>query len=174
MFIKSNINYRYNRDFVFDEYIYGQGHGSSSKLKMGFFKGARNGCGWIATYNATKMLGASVQPSEIIKIFEGFNPLRLGFLGISPLTIIVFLITMGYRVRLSFNPNRFDEIAKNSRANIMFYKFGLRGHFFAFDWDGDLFKAYNVYNSQKAVRTFSSIRTYMRKKGWLYLLISIS
>jgi hypothetical protein len=141
---------------------------------MGFFKGSHNGCGWIATFNATKMLGAKIHPSQIIKKFESLNPLRLGFLGIHPLTIITFFHTRGNKVRLSFNPNKFDEVAKKNKANIIFYLYDIRGHFFAFNWDDEIFKAFNVFNNQKSIRTFSSIKTYIRKKGWFYILISIS
>lgn len=143
-------------------------------MKLGFFNGSHNGCGWIATFNATKMLGATVHPSQIIKKFENLNPLRLGFLGIHPLTIIAFFHIRGYKVTLSFNPNKFDEIAKKNKANIVFYLYNIRGHFFAFNWDDEIFKAYNIFNNQKSIRTFSSIKTFIRKKGWFYLLISIS
>ncbi|KAF0092328.1 MAG: hypothetical protein FD141_512 [Fusobacteria bacterium] len=96
-------------------------------MKLGFFHGSHNGCGWIATFNAIKMLGF-----------------------------------------------KFNEIAKKNKANIIFYLYNIRGHFFAFNWDDEIFKAYNIFNNQKALRTFPSIKSYIKKQGWFYLLISIS
>lgn len=170
---RRNRNLTHNRSYVFDSYIFGQGHGDASLLKLGFFKASHNGCGWVAIYNCCRMLGLNVQPYEIIDFLESINPLRIGFLGVHLLSLTIFFIKRGFKVRLTLRRSKFDERARGSQANVLFCLSGLKGHYFAFNHDGSYYRAYNVWNGQNEIRSFLSINRFIKKKGWFFILLSI-
>lgn len=62
-----------------------------------------NGCGWIAAYNALKILGASLPPWQIINGLEPGAVLR-GYLGLSPFFLTRYLKDQGLTSRLWLLP----------------------------------------------------------------------
>ena len=106
------VHYIYNRSKAISGYIYNQNTGNASKLWFGFFRSSYNGCGWIATYNATIMLGRRVAPCDIIGEYELTGAILYGVFGIQPYAVSNFFRLRGYKVTVTYNSNKFDQTAK--------------------------------------------------------------
>lgn len=73
-----------------------------------------NGCGWIAAYNALRLLERPLPPWEIIDALEPGVVLR-GYLGLSPFALRRFFKGIGFSAKLRFLPMFFSP-AKNARS----------------------------------------------------------
>ena len=60
------------------ELIYCQHDIPKEELRYGFRTSAATGCGWIATYNALRILGKRVDKRELIRYYERQLPLVHG------------------------------------------------------------------------------------------------
>ena len=171
-------HYFTNKNIKISGYIYGQEKGNVSKIRFGFSNTAHSGCGWIATYNALLMLGKRVAPCDIIYYYELTGAFCGGVLGVNPYSIITYFFYSGYKVSVTYDINKFDTIAKKSKANILVYLHSKGGHYFAFKWKGSEFMGYNVRNDDtkpyqlgKSIKAFIRSGDYWRRE---YILISIS
>lgn len=123
-----------------------------SDIRFGEGTSDNNGCGWIATYNALKMLGEDPDAAEIIKDLEQKGSLRRGTLGADPNYIGVYFRNKGYKVTYSYVEQDFEKIAGRADANIyMYLRPNISGHYVAFrpesrNVDGTV-KTYTFYNS---------------------------
>ena len=138
-------------------YIYGQNNPPYSDLQFGFFKSEYNGCGWIATYNALIMLGCQTKPADIISEYEVTGAVLYGVFGVQPYAITHYFRFRGYKVKTTYKTSKFNDVAKQHTANIIFYFFPWGAHYFATRYDGNKFLAYNFYASSKTVKTFSTL-----------------
>lgn len=98
--ITRNANLIYNSSLKFSGYIYGQANGNAAKARMGFWSGKTNGCGWIATYNALKILGKSVHPKNIIYFYECWGSILQGTFGILPDAVADYFRSQGKKVSM--------------------------------------------------------------------------
>ena len=64
-----------------DDLIYNQHDIPADKWRYGFRTSAATGCGWIATYNALRLLGYRVDIEELITWYERMLPLIHGNAG---------------------------------------------------------------------------------------------
>ena len=64
-----------------NELIYCQREIPRGELRYGFRASAETGCGWIATYNALRLLGKRADKEEIIRYYERQLPLVHGNAG---------------------------------------------------------------------------------------------
>ena len=171
-------HYFTNRNIKISGYIYGQGNGNVSKIRFGFSDTANSGCGWIATYNALLMLGKRVAPCDIIYYYELTGAFCGGVLGVNPYSIITYFFYSGYKVSVTYDINKFDTLAKKSKANILVYLHSKGGHYFAFKWQNSQFWGYNVSNRDKSSKPLGkSIKAFIRNGNYWqreYMLISIS
>lgn len=148
-----NSNYLYNKRISkgVTGYIDDQEDGIATKLRYGITGIHPLGCGWIATYNALKLLGVSMEPQDIIKEYENNGLLMYGFLGTNPLSIVHFFSNRGYDINMKIkfsdeiNPDeklikKFDDLAKLYNANILYYTHSNGGHFIAFKNSGEIFQ----------------------------------
>jgi len=170
------LHYFYNRTKTINGYIYNQNTGNASKLWFGFFKSSYNGCGWIATYNATLMLGKRVEPHDIIRHYELTGAVLYGVFGIQPYAITHFFRFKGYKVTVTYNTKKFDEIAKKNSANIIWYWHNSGAHYVALKWNGKSFIGYNTYRDSAGLDNWGkSISSRLNSKSWkATLLISVS
>ena len=53
-----------------EELIYCQRDIPQNRWRYGFRASAATGCGWIATYNALRLLGVHAEPEELIRFYE--------------------------------------------------------------------------------------------------------
>ena len=99
--------------------IYNQNHIPKNKWRYGFRSSAAVGCGWIATYNALKLLGKPQPPQKLIDYYERQLPLINGNFGTTFWGPYVYFKSQGFEPRLIMNPDKFDEYAQD--VNILFY-----------------------------------------------------
>lgn len=174
--VLSSLNYLYNRTLSFSGYIFDQTSGNASKARMGLFTGKHNGCGWIATYNALKMLSRTKHPADIIRFYETNGSLVYGALGIQPYAVAAYFKLMGYKVTITYSTAQYDAIAKKSKANIIWFWHSEGAHFVALKWNGNAFLGYNTFSGEYYPNNWgSSISKYLRKYSFSAgMLISIA
>ena len=143
---------------------------------FGFYRSSFNGCGWIATYNATIMLGKRVAPAEIIGEYELTGAVLYGTFGIQPYAITAFFQNKGYKVTTTYDSSKFDKVAKENRANIIWFWHSSGTHYVALKWDGTKFVGYNTFkNSSGSDNWGTSISAFLAKYGYTgSILISMS
>lgn len=138
----SNSNYTYNQTA---EILYKQSLGNSfinnqpatKVFKVGVTTSDNNGCGWIAIYNANKILGISVDIADIINEIDVWGVNFYGLLGINPFAIKSFYDKRGYQTKFITNTNEFEEGIKQSKVSVMAY-FSLEGgHYQAVEQYGE-------------------------------------
>ena len=171
-------NFIYNYRLYFPYYIYGQSYGNASKAKFGYFQGNYNGCGWIALYNALRMIGKPKHPSYIIYHLEHSGQFAGGAIGVMPWGIQFYLLTHGIKFIVTtgkWNIFTINSIARNAKANILLYFYsGFKAHYVAFKKSGSSFLVYNHSNRSKGTYRTKSLYSYMMQMGGIAnILISI-
>ena len=80
--------------------IYCQRDIPREELRYGFRSSAATGCGWIATYNALRLLGRRAKKEELIRYYERQLPLIHGNGGTSFWGPAAFFRHHGFRVTM--------------------------------------------------------------------------
>ncbi len=139
-----------------DTFIYNQQTPMINKYRCGVVTSRPKGCGWIATYNASKLLGYNLKPEEIIKEYEEMGIFMQGFFGVHPFAVARFFTKKGHDIDVYFGDfNDLDNLNNLSEVNIMFYDGVPTGHYAAIQYDekdknnpnDDVFEGYNVFGS---------------------------
>ncbi len=121
--------------------------------RYGFRSSAATGCGWIATYNALRLLGYRAEPESLIRMYERMLPLVHGNAGTTLPAPAVAFRSWGFPVRLVFRREEFDQAAKESHVCIVFYrwrkKWKLGAHFVTVQHTEAGFVGYNTYHNSK-------------------------
>ena len=100
--------------------IYCQRDIPKDKWRYGFRSSAATGCGWIATYNALRLMGYRAEPEALIRLYERMLPLIHGNIGTAiPAPALVFR-RWGFPVRVVCSRKIYDEAAKKSDVCIVF------------------------------------------------------
>ena len=136
-----------------DEFIYCQEDIPKQQWRYGFRSSAATGCGWIATYNALRLLGKSAEPEKLIRYYERQFPLVHGNCGTTILAPAFYFKKKGYQVDWTACTDRFDEMAKQNDVCILFYrwvkKWKYGAHFVCLHHTEKGFVAYNTYCNSK-------------------------
>ena len=162
-----------------EELIYCQRDIPKEQWRYGLRTSAATGCGWIATYNALKLLGKEETPENLIAYYERQVPVIHGNLGTMILAPAMYFKKRGYKVDWTARYDRFDQVAKDSHACILFYrwhsKWKLGAHFVALHHTPDGFIGYNTYtNSKGPDRYGQSLSAFLKQKKYFgAVLISI-
>lgn len=162
-----------------NDLIYNQNDIPKKQWRYGFRTSAATGCGWIAVYNALRLLNYRAEPEKLIRYFERQLPLIHGNAGTSILGPAIFLWQKGFRVKLTARRKNFDALAKESDVCILFYywrrKWKLGAHFVALRYADGRFVGYNTYkNSTGADHYGPSLAEFLKKrKYFLPVLICI-
>ena len=178
--ITKHANWLYNSTLKFSGYIYGQAKGNAAKARMGFRKGKDNGCGWIATYNALKILGKSIHPKHIIYFYECWGSILEGVFGVLPDAVADYFRVQGRKVSMLNLTNKgIDKKIKSSKVSILCYAHSKGMHYIAIRWTGKNFEAFNVYNDSTTSKKYKSIEQFLKdgynKKSYKAIsLIAIS
>ena len=134
-----------------NDLIYNQTKIPKEQWRYGFRTSAATGCGWIATYNALRLLGYRAEPEELIRYFEHQVPLINGNAGTFLPGPAVFFKQQGFPVEVSLRRDRFDALAKASDVCIVFYywrrKYKVGAHFVAVRHRDGKFTGYNTFRS---------------------------
>ena len=139
--------------------------------RYGLRSSAATGCGWIATYNALRILGYRVEPKELIRYYERQLPLVHGNAGTSLWATAVCFRQWGFPVTLSAKRQEFDTLAKESDACILFYrwhrKWKLGAHFVALHYTQEGFVGYNTFRNSAGPDCYgNSLNAFLKEKGY--------
>ena len=162
-----------------DGLIYNQKKIPKEQWRYGFRSSAETGCGWIATYNALRLMGYAADPEQLIRYYERQLPLVHGNLGTSLWGPALRFHQWGFPVKMTMKRKEFDSIAKESDACILFYRWRkgwkLGAHFAAFHHTDDGFIGYNTFsNSTGPDRYGTSLEAFLeRRKYFGAVLIGI-
>lgn len=151
--------------------IYNQNDIPKDELRYGFRSSAATGCGWIATYNALRILGYRAKPEELIGYYERQLPLIHGNAGTSFWGPAVRFRQWGFPVEVIADPKRYDETAKNADVCILFYhwhrKWKLGAHFVALHWLDGQFVGYNTYRNSTGPDCYGdSLEAFLKEKKY--------
>lgn len=154
-----------------NDLIYNQTKIPKDQWRYGFRTSAATGCGWIATYNALRLMDYRAEPEELIRYYERQFPLVHGNAGTSILGPALFFIHHGFPVEVVSRREKFDELVKNSDVCILFYywrkKWKLGAHFTTLRPDGEHIVGYNTYtNSQGPDDYGKSLAEFLKKRGY--------
>ena len=141
------------------------------KWRYGFRSSAAVGCGWIATFNALKLMGYYAAPKALIRYFERQLPLLHGNTGTSFWGPAMYFRKWGFPVKMVFQRRRFDESARKADVSILYFHWrrGLRfgAHFVAVTHDSNGFTGYNTYrNSEGPDRYGQSLDAFLRSRKY--------
>lgn len=134
-----------------DDLIYNQRKIPREQWRYGLRSSAATGCGWIATYNALRLLGYRAKPEELIRYYERQLPLIHGNIGTNLLGPAICMKQMGFSTKVIARRQLFDETAKAAKACILFYRWRkdwkIGAHFVALEYKDGEFVGYNTYQN---------------------------
>ena len=112
---------------------------------------ADHGCGWIAAYNARRLLGDPVEPETVLRaVWRGAR--FGGRMGTDPFYLVGYFRALGYTVRLVSGTERMEAAARAADAFILLYVFDQQdcpgGHFVAGQYREET-KAFRVLNAER-------------------------
>ena len=154
-----------------NDLIYNQRDIPKEQWRYGLRTSAATGCGWIATYNALRLMGYYAQPEQLIRMYERMLPIVHGNAGTSiPAPALAFR-NWGFPVKLEVKRDRFDQAARESDVCIIFYywrskwKFG--AHFVTLQAGNEGFTGYNTYRNSKGPDDWGkSIPEFLKKRHY--------
>ena len=153
------------------DFIYCQRDIPKEQWRYGLRSSAATGCGWIACYNALKIMGYSAVPEKLIQYFQKQLPLLNGNTGTFVLGPAMFFRKFGFPVKITIRRKNFDRLAQQSDVCIMYFwwreKFKLGAHFVAFHHTDKGYVGYNTYRRSKGPDSYGhSINRFLEKKGY--------
>ena len=134
-----------------DGLIYNQRDIPKEKWRYGFRSSAATGCGWIATYNAMRLMGYKTDIEQLIRYYESMLPLIHGNAGTSFWGPAVCLKQWGFPTEICMRPGQFDDVLLRNQVCILFYhwrkKYKLGAHFIALHKTEQGILSYNTYSN---------------------------
>lgn len=134
-----------------NDLIYNQRDIPKNEHRYGLRASADVGCGWIAAYNALRLLGYKTDIDQLIRYYEWQLPLIHGNAGTSFWGPAVCFQKWGFPVKIVLDRKRFDEAAKDADVCVLFYhwrkKVKLGAHFVALHHTDKGFVGYNTYRN---------------------------
>ena len=163
-----------------EEMIFNQDTIPKKQWRYGLRSSAATGCGWIATYNALRLLGYEAQPEELIRHYERAVPVVNGNFGTFLPCIVGYFKRRGFSAKTVLARKKFDQTAKESDTCILFYywksKWKIGAHFVTLQYRDGIFYGYNTYkNSCKADCYGPSLDVFLKRKHYVgCILIAIN
>ena len=154
-----------------DDLIYNQRKIPKDQWRYGFRTSAATGCGWIATYNALRLMHYRAEPEALIRYYERQLPLIHGNAGTNILGPAAFFVHHGFDVRVVSDREKFDSLAGECPVCILFYywrrgyKFG--AHFTTVRYADGKFIGYNTYRNSEGPDDYgTSLDAFLRKQKY--------
>lgn len=149
--------------------IYNQKKIPKKKWRYGFRSSAATGCGWIAAYNALRLMGYQVDVEKLIRYFTWQVPLINGNMGTFLPGPAIFFRQKGFAVKMTARRKKFDVLAKESDVCIVFYywcsKFKFGAHFVAVKYQDGKFVGYNTYSNSTGPDIYGeSLELFIKKR----------
>ena len=154
-----------------DDLIYNQHDIPADKWRYGFRTSAATGCGWIATYNALRLMNYRATPEELIRYYERQFPLIHGNAGTLIPGPALFFIHHGFPVKMVSDRAKFDNLVKESDVCILFYywrkKYKFGAHFTTVRYEDGKFIGYNTYTNSVGRDDYGgSLDEFLRKRKY--------
>lgn len=163
-----------------DDLIYNQTKIPKDQWRYGFRTSAATGCGWIATYNALRLMGYRPKPEQLIRWYERQLPLIHGNGGTIIQGPALFFRKHGFPVETLSVTERFDDAAKNADVCILFYywrkKWKIGAHFVTVRYHAGQFTGYNTFRTSDGPDDYGvSLQAFLKqRKFFAPFLIAIS
>ena len=151
--------------------IYNQRDIPREKWRYGLRSSAATGCGWIACYNALRLMDDPADPEELIRYFEHQVPLLHGNAGTLALAPVFYFRSRGFRVEKTSVREKFDALAAGSDVCLMFYywrrKLTFGAHFVALRYRDGRFVGYNTFRNSVGPDDYGpSLEAFLKKQGF--------
>ncbi|MBE6951395.1 MAG: hypothetical protein E7451_08690 [Ruminococcaceae bacterium] len=151
--------------------IYCQRDIPADELRYGLRTSAATGCGWIATYNALRILGKRAKPEALIRYYERQLPLLHGNTGTSFWGPAVFFRQHGFQVTMEVRRERFDALVEGSDVCILFYywrrDWKVGAHFVALHKTDRGILGYNTYKNSTGPDPYGgSLAEFLKQRGY--------
>jgi len=151
--------------------IYNQRSIPKEQWRYGFRSSAATGCGWIATYNALRLMGYTAKPEDLIRYYEHQVPLINGNTGTVLFGPALRFHKWGFPVKMIADRSKFDQAAKEADACILFYrwikKYKYGAHFVALHHTDDGFIGYNTYRTSTGPDRYGpSLEAFLRSRKY--------
>ena len=131
--------------------IYNQHDIPKDVYRYGLRPSAQTGCGWIATYNALRLMGYEADAQALIRYYQRQLPLIHGNGGTTIQGPAFFFRHHGFAVETLSVVDRFDGAVKNADVAILFYywhrKYRFGAHFVTVQYNDGKFTGYNTFRS---------------------------
>ena len=152
-----------------DDLIYNQTKIPKAQWRYGLRSSAATGCGWIATYNALRLMGYRADPETLIRYYERQVPLLHGNAGTVILGPAWFFQRNGFHVETLSVTERFDAASKDADVCVLFYywrrKFKFGAHFVTVQYQNGQFIGYNTFRTSDGPDAYgSSLSAYLKQK----------
>jgi hypothetical protein len=152
-----------------DDLICNQTKIPRDQWRYGLRTSAATGCGWIATYNALRLMGRKADPEQLIRYYERQLPLIHGNGGTIIQGPALFFQKHGFPVQTLSVTERFDEAAKEADVCILFYfwrnQWKVGAHFVTVQYKNGKFTGYNTYKTSVGPDDYGeSLAGYIKKR----------
>lgn len=161
-----------------DDLIYNQRKIPKRQWRYGFRSSAATGCGWIAVYNALRLMNYRAEPEQLIRYFQRQLPLIHGNAGTTIPGPALFFLQKGFPVKMTARRRHFDELVRVSDVAILFYrwrrgwKFG--AHFVTVRWDGQKFIGYNTFRTSEGPDVYGdSLEAFLKKQKYFTPVLTV-
>ena len=160
-----------------DDLIYNQTRIPKEQWRYGFRSSAATGCGWIAVYNALRLMKYRAKPEGLIRYFQRQFPLIHGNFGTSIWGPALYFRKWGFPVKMIARRSRFDEAAREADVCILFYRWrrGWRfgAHFVTLHHTPDGFVGYNTFTNSDGPDCYgSSLNAWLKKQGYFHPVLT--
>ncbi len=155
-----------------DDLICNQTKIPKDQWRYGLRSSAATGCGWIATYNALRLMGYKAEPEALIRYYERQVPLLHGNAGTTILGPAWFFQKHGFSVETLSVAERFDTAAKAADVCILFYywrkKFKFGAHFVTVQYKDGKFTGYNTFRTSDGPDDYgTSLADFIRQRKFM-------
>ena len=151
--------------------IYCQRDIPKDQWRYGLRTSSATGCGWIATYNALRLMGYNAKPERLIQRYEQMLPLVHGNAGTFLYAPAQFFRKEGFFVNTTRDRKKFDTLGKNSDVCILYFwwkrKYRIGAHFVAVHHTDKGFVGYNTYRKSTGPDYYGhSLDGFLKEKGY--------
>ena len=151
--------------------IYNQRDIPKDQWRYGFRSSAAVGCGWIATYNALRLMGYQTDIDQLIRYYECQLPLIHGNAGTSFWGPALCFRNWGFPVELCVKRSQFDAVANRNDVCILFYRwqkqYKVGAHFVALHRTENGFVGYNTYRNSTGPDFYGqSLNAFLKEKHY--------
>jgi len=158
------------------DYIYNQNRIPKNTWRYGFRSSAATGCGWIATFNALKLMGYDADPEKLIRYYEWQFPLINGNFGTLLFGPALFFRRKQFQVKMIFNRRKFDAAVKNSDVCILYYywrrKFRIGSHFVTVLYRDGKYQGYNTYRNSDGIDEYgNSLEVFLKRRKYFFTVL---